>query len=131
MKLSGALPKGQANGLALLDHIVNQDPETRHVVIAILSPRKLVTDVDSGDIEALLSIDRVERILPGDAEQAEKMLRRSLEKRSGMTVLPIEIADDIAEAFRDALMSAEQPGEGENPQGVVDVDSDDDDGDAA
>lgn len=122
MKLAGALPKGQANGLALLDHVVNQDPETRHVVIAILSTKKLITDVDSGDVEAAMRIDRVERILPGDAETAEKMLRRSLEKRSGMTVLPIDIEDDIAGAFRDALMSAEQPEEGENPQGVVDAD---------
>ncbi len=126
MKLAGALPKGQANGLALLDHVVNQDPETRHVVIAILSTKKLTTDIDSGDVEAAMRIDRVERILPGDAETAEKMLRRSLEKRSGMTVLPIDIEDDIAEAFRDALMSAEQPGDGENPQGVVDVDDDED-----
>lgn len=125
MKLAGALPKGQANGLALLDHVVNQDPETRHVVIAILSTKKLTTDIDSGDVEAAMRIDRVERILPADAETAEKMLRRSLEKRSGMTVLPIDIEDDISEAFRDALMSSEQPGEGENPQGVVDVDPDD------
>lgn len=125
MKLSGSLPKGQANGLALLDHIVNQDPETRHVVIVIMSTKKLTTDVDSGDVEAAMRIDRVERILPGDAQQAEKMLRRSLEKRSGMTVLPIDIEDDIAEAFRDALLSIEQPGEGENPQGVVDADPED------
>ena len=127
MKISGTLPKGDKNGVALLDNVVAADPDTRHVVIVILSTKKLVTDVDAGDTEALLRIDRIERILPADAERAEQMLRRALEKRSGSTVLPIDIENEIKSAFRDAMIPDQQPDEGDNPQGVVDAGNGDDD----
>lgn len=127
MKLSGALPKGDKNGLALLDEFVANDPETRHVVLMVLSTKKITKDIDTGDTEALLRVVRCERVLPGDAETVEKVLRRALQKRSGMTVLPIDMEDDIAEIFREAMISTTLPEPGENPQGVVDDDPEDSD----
>jgi len=124
MKLAGTLTKGDKNGIALLDNFVAHKSAYRHVVIAVLSTKKLTTDVDTGDTEATLRIDRIERILPADAQRAEQMLRRSIEKRSGETVLPIDIEDEITAAFADAIISDQQPGPDENPQGVVDVDPD-------
>lgn len=104
MKLAGALPKGDGNGLASLDRVVANDPDTRHVLIAVVSTRKLITDIETGDVEAQMKIDRVERLLAEDAELAEKMLRRALQKRSGETVLPIDVADEISEIFREAAI---------------------------
>lgn len=104
MKIAGALPKGEANGLATLDRIVTSDTEMRHVVIAVLATKKVVTDIETNETEAQMRIERIERILPLDVEVAEQLLRRALQKRSGQTVLPIDVEDDISSAFREALL---------------------------
>lgn len=107
MKLAGRLPKGDANGLATIDNILAAEPEMRHVAMVVLSTHKITTDIDSGDTEATMRIDRIERVLPGDAEVAEQLLRRALQKRSGQTTLPIEVEDDISAVFREALLEIE------------------------
>jgi hypothetical protein len=110
MKLLSTLPKGDGNGLVGLDPVVVAEKDFRHVVIAIISAKKVVEDTETGDTEVAMRIDRIERILPVDAEAAEAMLRRSLQKRIGVAQLPVEpVEDDIRSAFRDALMDIDLP----------------------
>lgn len=104
MKLSGTLPKGDANGVATLDPFAVNESDFRHVVIAVISTKKIITDIESGDTEAQMRIDRIERVLATDAPLAEQLLRRALQKRLGETTLSIEVEDDIAAIFREALL---------------------------
>lgn len=107
MKISGSLPKGDRNGLEGLDPYIVTMPQRRHVVIAVLATKSVVSDVDTGYDEAHLRIERIERVLSQDADEAELMLRRALERRSGKQVLPLDIEDDITAIFMDAQLDLE------------------------
>ena len=85
-KLTSALPKGEANGLAALDRDLIDSPSTVHVVIALVDCKKITTDMDSGDTEPVARIRRIE-VIREDKEVAAVMLRRALEVRTGKTVL--------------------------------------------
>ncbi|MFP5360761.1 MAG: hypothetical protein ACLGHM_09730 [Actinomycetes bacterium] len=102
MKMSGALPKENRNGLAARGSIMLGDPQSLHVAIVIFRTSRILEDVETGEREPTVRIVRVEPVLPQDAMQAEKLLRRALEHREGVATLPIEIEDEIAEAFREA-----------------------------
>ncbi len=44
-------------------------------------------------------IRRIEVIAPADLTVAQQLMRRSLEARTGRTVLPLDLEDDIRFAF--------------------------------
>lgn len=98
-KLASALPKGESNGLAALAHNLIDAPEKVHVVVMLVDCKRIQTDVDSGDVEPTARIRRIEAVLPEDLDHAHKMLRRSLEKRTGKTVLPYDLEEDLRSAF--------------------------------
>lgn len=100
-KLQSSLPKGEANGLAALARKLIDQPEAVHVVVMLVDCKKISTDVDTGDIEPTARIRRIEAVLSEDHPQAEKMLRRALEKRTGKTVLPFDLEEDLRSAFGD------------------------------
>lgn len=97
-RLSSGLPKGEANGLAALDRELIDNPGKVHVVIALIDCRKVTTDFDSGDIEPVARIRRIEAIRE-DSGVASRMLRRALEVRTGKTVLPFDLEEDLRAAF--------------------------------
>jgi hypothetical protein len=98
-KLTGALPKGQANGLPAIARQLVDKPDDKHIVIAIIDTKKIVTDIDSGDAEPVCRVLRIEPIEGDDKEQAAQILRRSLEQRTGQTVLPLDLEDEITDAL--------------------------------
>lgn len=104
MKLSSALPKGDRNGLEPRIPVFVNEPETLHVAVVIIRTAKITLDIDTGEHIPQVKIVRVEPVLPQDAKQAEKMLRRALEDRQGLTTLPIELEDEITAAFADAAI---------------------------
>lgn len=104
MKMSGTMPKENRNGLAARAATLLNDPEALHVAIVIFRTSKITEDVETGEREPTVRMARVEPVLPQDAKQAEKLLRRALENREGVTTLPIEIEDEITEAFREATI---------------------------
>jgi hypothetical protein len=108
MKLAGRLPKDDMNGLdARLKQFLDE-PDTIQVALVMLKTSKVTKDVDAGgSLEPTLKILRVEAILPEDAKDAKKMLRRALEKRLGVTVLPLELEDEISAVFDDAATDRE------------------------
>jgi hypothetical protein len=101
-KLSGALPKGDRNGIADLEAQFVKDPTRTHVFIVVADTAKVTQNIDTGDVEPLLRILRIENVLPEDAARAEQLVRRSLEHRTGSKVLSIDLADEIAQIFADA-----------------------------
>lgn len=107
MKLAGTLPKGDLNGLEGLDGLAATSLDLRHVVIAVIAPKKLVTDTDTGETEVHMRLVRVERILANDADAAEKLMRRAISKRFGQTTLPLDLEDDIVAIFKDAKIAAD------------------------
>lgn len=98
-KLASGLPKGDGNGLDALARKLIDSPQDVHVVVALVDCKKTTTDNDTGDIEATARIRRIEAITEGDKDLAAKMLRRALEKRTGKTVLPFDLEEDMRAAF--------------------------------
>jgi hypothetical protein len=98
-KLASSLPKGEANGLSALAAVLVDIPEHVHVVIALVDCKRIQTDVDSGDVEPTARIRRIEAVLPEDHAHAHRMILRSLEKRTGKTVLPFDLEQDLRTAF--------------------------------
>ena len=88
-KLASALPKdNDLNGLNALSRKLVDDPERSHIIVAVIDCSKIETIVDTGDVEPTVRILRVETINGADASDAQAMLKRALEKRTGKSVLP-------------------------------------------
>jgi len=98
-KLAGNLPKGEGNGLGALARKLIDSPHDVHVVIALVDCKKVTTDNDSGEIEPTVRIRRIEVVSDQDKRHANAMLRRSLETRTGKTVLPFDLEEDLRSAF--------------------------------
>ena len=65
---------------------------------ALVDCQKVTTDMDSGDVEPTARIRRIE-VIREDKDRAAMMLRRSLEVRTGKTVLPFDLEEDMRAAF--------------------------------
>lgn len=98
--LAGSLPAGEANGLAAIARELVETPEKVHVVIALVDCSKITTKTDSGDVIPTARIRRIEAITDGeDGRRMRMLLRREWERRTGKTVLPFELEEDMRSAF--------------------------------
>lgn len=95
--LAGRLPKD--HGLSVLQSQLVDSPQTKHIVLAVVDCRKVTSDMDSGEIEPTARILRIEAVLRQDYDQAERLLRRSLEQRHGQPVLPFDTENELKELF--------------------------------
>ncbi|WP_051425540.1 hypothetical protein [Jiangella gansuensis] len=109
-RLNASLPKGDGNGLGSLELALTSEPHRVHVVLMLIDCKKITTDADTGDIEATARIRRIEPIPAEDRDLAGKMLRRAFERRTGKTVLPFDLEQDVIEAF------GEHPARGDEDQ---------------
>jgi hypothetical protein len=98
-KLAANLPHGEGNGLTALARQLIDTPHDIHVVVALVDCKKVTTDNDTGEIVPTARIRRIEAITDSDRELAAKMLRRALERRTGKTVLPFDLEEDMRAAF--------------------------------
>ncbi len=99
VKLSGKLPGGDGNGLARISGQLVKLPHKVQVLVALVDSCKTITDTDSGDTIPVVRIRRVEVVRTQDLKEAERLIRRALEARTGETVLPLELEDEISAAF--------------------------------
>jgi hypothetical protein len=99
ISLSGALPRGDANGLGVIVKSLIREPEKIHALVVLVDTTKLVTHVDTGETIPVLRIRRIEVIRDADMKEAERLIRRSWEQRNGDTVLPLEMEDDLKLIF--------------------------------
>jgi hypothetical protein len=98
--LAGALPQGEGNGLNAITRELVEMPEKVHVVIALVDCSKITTKVDGGDTIPTVRIRRVEAIGdPADGHRMRVLLRREFERRTGKTVLPFDLEQDLIAAF--------------------------------
>jgi hypothetical protein len=100
IKLSGKLPGGDKNGLAKIAGALVKDPHKVHALLVLVDNQKTVVDNDTGDSIPTVRIRSIEAILKQDYAQAERLLRRAMEQRTGQTVLDMDLEDEIADAFR-------------------------------
>ena len=113
LKLSGALPDGDANGFADPDVVraVMDNPTDLHVGIIIFSAPKDTTDHEADTVTGQISLRRVEVILDnktGDASALLRLLNRAYERRTGGTTLDAELEEDLRSAFAGMGMEYEE-----------------------
>lgn len=99
--VSGSLPKGDANGLGPIVRSLIEDPHRFHVVMAIIDCKSVQTNNDTGEVVPTARVRRIEVVRRDDLGTAEKLMRRSLEQRSGRTVLPLDMEDEMRLAFQE------------------------------
>jgi hypothetical protein len=97
--LASNLPKGDANGLNALSADLVASPHDIHVVVALIDCKKTTVDNDTGEVVPTARVRRIEAITQADRDLAAKMLRRAMEKRTGKTVLPFDLEEDMRAAF--------------------------------
>ena len=98
-KLASSLPGGDANGLTSIARDLIDSPHDVHVVVALVDCKKITTDNDSGEVVPTARVRRIEVIGEADRDLAAKMMRRALEQRTGKTVLPFDLEEDLRAAF--------------------------------
>jgi len=100
-KIASKLPKSEeVNGLnAITDELVDH-PDRFHVAVVVLDCSKVTTEIDTGDSVPTARIRRIEIIdRPDDKKRLQELATRALETRTGKTVLPLELEDELREAF--------------------------------
>jgi hypothetical protein len=98
-KLASSLPGGDANGLVAIARQLIDSPHDVHVIIGIVDCKRSSIDHDTGEIVPTARIRRIEVIGDNDKDLAAKMMRRALEERTGKTVLPFDLEEDLRAAF--------------------------------
>jgi hypothetical protein len=102
--LAGSLPAGDANGLAAIARELLENPEKVHVVVALVDCSKITTKVDSGDVIPTVRVRRIEVVSdPEDGRRMRQIVRREWERRTGKTVLPFEMEEEMRQAFGDEV----------------------------
>jgi hypothetical protein len=100
--LSSSLPTGDGNGLAAIAHELTENPHKVHVVIALVDCVKTTHKTDSGDVIPTARIRRIEAVTdPEDGRRMRVLLRREFERRTGKTVLPFELEEEMRRSFGD------------------------------
>lgn len=111
-RLASALPKDpEQNGLYAIAHDLLGDPLRRRVVIAVVDCSRFTVDTETGAREPTVRVRRIEQVNPDDMNEAERLVRRALEYRSGETVLPIDIEKDLTEWFGEGFTVDPDTGE--------------------
>jgi hypothetical protein len=124
VKTNALLPKGDDNGLQVIAgplavETMGMAPSRLRAAIVIFDGKRVNFDKDADEELVTVRVRRIELLLPSDLGGAEKLIRRALEARSDGTVLPLELEDEIREAFdqmRDPG-SPQDPDEGKGTKG--------------
>lgn len=99
-KLSSSLPDGGANGLSAIAEQLADSPEKIHVAVILLDCSKITTNIDNGDVVPTARIRRIEVMSdPEDNFRLKQLVRRQYERRTGKTVLPFELEQDLNDAL--------------------------------
>ena len=121
-KFSSSLPKGDMNGLTALSNALIANPKGVHIIVGVIDVKTVTTDVDTGDQVATVRFRRVEAIETEDADTAVRLMQRGTERRTGATMLPIEVEDEL----KDLLAHLVDPVTGELIDDTDDEHGDDD-----
>jgi hypothetical protein len=117
-RMLGKLPKGDGNGVGAFAAQLAEEPGRIRAGVILFDIDRIVEKTDDDDKEARIRARRFEIITdPEDAAALQRILMRAFERRTGATVLPFELEQDVEQALgsaaRDARIAAEQPVEHE------------------
>lgn len=99
-KMSSSLPTGDGNGLAAIASELIENPNKVHVIVALVDCVEVTQKTDTGDVIPKARIRRLEAVTdPEDGRRMRTLLRREFERRTGKTVLPFELEDEMRRAF--------------------------------
>ena len=101
VRLSGALPNtDETNGLTAIADALVADPTEFHVAIVVLDCKSVTTDTDTGETTPTARVRRIE-IITRDEDKARLrgLANRAFEERTGKTVLPLDLEDEVRAAF--------------------------------
>ena len=99
-KMSSSLPTGDGNGLAAIAAELVENPNKVHVVVALIDCMTITQNTDTGDVIPTTRVRRIEVVTdPEDGRRMRTLLRREFERRTGKTVLPFELEDEMRRAF--------------------------------
>lgn len=115
IRFSGAMPKGERNGLTSLAHSLSAEPETVRVAVVLLDAVKLTTDVGTGDVVPTIRIRAIEPISAHETDAAElqRLMRRAFERRTGQPELPLEMERELDALDLSAPSTEDSDGSGE------------------
>jgi hypothetical protein len=106
--LSASLPKGEANGLANYARLLADYPKKLRVVVALIDCADTDTKHDRDIVVAKARIRRIELITnEDDAKVMERIIQRAVEQRTGATMLPFELEDEVSQALADVKLATE------------------------
>lgn len=97
VRLSGALPKDDRNGIAAIAAALIANPGDVHVIVALVDCVRIVTKTESGDVVPEARIRAIEAF-PGataDGEELRRLWRRAHERRTGEMELPLELEREL------------------------------------
>jgi hypothetical protein len=95
-KLASKLPDGDRNGLSAIATAMVEHPDKVHVVVALVDCSKLTTNTDTGDVVPTARVRRIEVMRDvEDGRRLRQLLRREWERRTGKTVLPFEMEEEL------------------------------------
>lgn len=96
----GALPKGDANGIAAQARHLDKDRSAVQVAIVLFRVPKVQVD-DEKEIRTLVpKVIQAELVtMPADAAVVHRILMRAYEDRTGQPSLPFELEIDVNRAF--------------------------------
>lgn len=100
-RLGGSLPKSvEMNGLADIAGQMVGNPDDVYVAVVVLSTKKITTEIDTGNVVPTAAIRRIEPILDDtDRRRLGQIVTRAFERRTGKTVLPLDMEDEMREIF--------------------------------
>ena len=90
-RITAKLPKEpERNGLSPLAARLLEDPQRVHLVVGVCDGSEIRIDTDSGQRDVTVRLRRIEEVRPEDAASAERLLRRAIEWRPGLQMLPFD-----------------------------------------
>ena len=112
LSLSGKLPSDDRNGLSALAASLLANPKEVRVAIVLFDVNRITEEPDTGARVPQVRIRAFEPITPSDdAHEMDRLLRRSVERRTGKVELPLDLEREL-----DKLVAAPEPGDGKAEQ---------------
>lgn len=101
VKLTSALPKSdEANGLVAVADSLVAEPSRMHVAVVVLDCAQITRDTDTGEETPTARVRRIEIVdNDEDRDRLRGLAQRALERRTGKTVLPLDLEDELRDAF--------------------------------
>ena len=101
VKMASALPKAdEMNGLGVVAEAAVADSDIKVVAVVILDCKAITHDVDSGEDVPTFRVRRIEPVGRVDDKAAlGRIASRAFESRTGKTVLPLDVEQELADVF--------------------------------